>query len=894
MGLDYPIYKLIEALVLVVVIGVISFVTNGFYSESQHQLEGTPGKHAAESSSAPANIRKLLASAPSQEYTSSLLSYISFFYINRLLISPNLKKDAMEFEDVPRLHEDDSTESSYSTFQNILHQQHSLNLATALFKLIWPVWSEQAFFQWVSCTSNFISPLALEKVMIFVHCDGDISCYNSRGFLAVPPYIAAFMLLLGPLIKCASEGQNYVRGRHIGVRVRAALIGSIFKKSISVDLSASQESVGKLNNLISVDVGEIQYFFSYSNFLWSTLYEIFVAITLLCLVLGEAAFAGVIAMLLFMVVGFWLGAKLEGFQIKLLSKKDKRIATINEVLNSVRIIKYFAWEGKFIDKINDARLEELAVQLVYSATGATLFVVWEVVHSVVSMVAFLAYTQLQGRTLSPSLGFTALTLFNTLRFSLSQFPDIVTTYISARTSLRRIQDYVATDDVPGLPGSPPQVGQKGSIVVKNLKIAWRKVQQEEEATESKDGKKMQCCQYVYEAAAGRMGQLCSFGMSDGGSTYPAPLTSAQAGTRYSQLPDEEIAIDVEAPTDDNRSSPQLHDIHVVLRDVNIHIRPGGLNVIIGPTGAGKSTLLSAILGETLLLGGERFMIGEVAYSTQSAWIQNDTLRDNILFGSPFDAARYDKVIKVCALEEDLKLLPRGDLTEIGEKGVNLSGGQKQRVSLARAAYVRSDIIILDDPLSAVDAHVGEHIFRELILDFLRDRTVLLVTHQLAISLAAADSVVYVDQQTVLHQCPPQELLRELQPLVGSSQMVTEDRPSFMKVVYDALAQIYGESSTQTGCSNFVPAPPEVKRELSVEEIMEKEEDIDLLTENSSSNRAVTIQEAASLKKSEEISKDTNHAHKIIAKETKNKGRVTWRTYWFYFKALGGVLPVIVL
>jgi ABC-type multidrug transport system fused ATPase/permease subunit len=139
-----------------------------------------------------------------------------------------------------------------------------------------------------------------------------------------------------------------------------------------------------------------------------------------------------------------------------------------------------------------------------------------------------------------------------------------------------------------------------------------------------------------------------------------------------------------------------------------------LNKVIGKVGSGKSSLISALLGEMHKFKGIVNVNGSVAYVPQQAWIQNATLKNNILFGNKLDETFYDKVISACALRTDLNILPAGDATEIGEKGINLSGGQKQRISLARAVYSKADIAILDDPLSAVDAHVGKHIFDSVI------------------------------------------------------------------------------------------------------------------------------------------------------------------------------------
>ncbi len=168
-----------------------------------------------------------------------------------------------------------------------------------------------------------------------------------------------------------------------------------------------------------------------------------------------------------------------------------------------------------------------------------------------------------------------------------------------------------------------------------------------------------------------------------------------------------------------------------LKHINLKVKKEKLTALVGPVGCGKTSLLSALLGEMEKLTGEVNVDGRIAYVPQQAWIQNATLQDNILFGRPMNEEFYNKVIHACALTADLAMLPGGDKTEIGEKGINLSGGQKQRVSLARAVYSEADIYLLDDPLSAVDSHVGKHIFSNVFDEntgLLRGKSRLLVTH----------------------------------------------------------------------------------------------------------------------------------------------------------------------
>lgn len=167
----------------------------------------------------------------------------------------------------------------------------------------------------------------------------------------------------------------------------------------------------------------------------------------------------------------------------------------------------------------------------------------------------------------------------------------------------------------------------------------------------------------------------------------------------------------------------------VVKNVNLKINRGELTAIVGMVGSGKSSLLAAILGEMHKISGKVRVCGTTAYVAQTSWIQNGTIEDNILFGLPMDRRRYNEVVRVCCLEKDLEMMEFGDQTEIGERGINLSGGQKQRIQLARAVYQDCDIYLLDDVFSAVDAHTGSEIFKECVRGVLKNKTIILVTHQ---------------------------------------------------------------------------------------------------------------------------------------------------------------------
>ncbi|EFN56982.1 hypothetical protein CHLNCDRAFT_143584 [Chlorella variabilis] len=200
------------------------------------------------------------------------------------------------------------------------------------------------------------------------------------------------------------------------------------------------------------------------------------------------------------------------------------------------------------------------------------------------------------------------------------------------------------------------------------------------------------------------------------------------------------------------------DAEPLLRDISLAVPHGALVIVVGSVGSGKSSLLAALLGEMVVaVGGTVMVRGTVAYTQQDPWIQNATVRDNILMGAPLEESRYRHVLEACALRPDLEMLAAGDETEIGEKGVNLSGGQRHRVALARACYASADVYLLDDPLSAVDAHVGRHLFDRCICGLLVQATRVLVTHQLQY-LPAADRVLVLRDGRLAEQGSYQELV----------------------------------------------------------------------------------------------------------------------------------------
>ncbi|KAL7089475.1 hypothetical protein ACP275_13G188700 [Erythranthe tilingii] len=289
-----------------------------------------------------------------------------------------------------------------------------------------------------------------------------------------------------------------------------------------------------------------------------------------------------------------------------------------------------------------------------------------------------------------------------------------------------------------------------------------------------------------------------------------------------------------------------------LSNINLDIPIGSLVAVVGSTGEGKTSLVSAMLGELPAVADATVVIrGDVAYVPQVSWIFNATVRDNILFGSPFEPAKYEKSIDVTSLQHDLDQLQGGDLTEIGERGVNISGGQKQRVSLARAVYSNSDVYIFDDPLSALDAHVGRQVFEKCIKGELRGKTRVLVTNQLHF-LSQVDRILLVHEGTVKEE--------------GTFEELSNNGILFQKLMENAG---------------------------KMEEYVEENEEVDINNDRTSKTIVNGLDK--------EVSKDANQKQSkkpgksmLIKQEERETGVVSWNVLMRYKNALGGTWVVMIL
>lgn len=388
---------------------------------------------------------------------------------------------------------------------------------------------------------------------------------------------------------------------------------------------------------------------------------------------------------------------------------------LQEMILGIRVIKLYGWEELFLKRLEECRQEELNLIRKQNLIYGCSIVLSVVVPAFSTVVAFLAYTWDSSNRLVAEIVSPVCLYFSMLDIPLSNIPLFMNTAVDSKASLRRIQEFLASESLETEVLVRPE--SEWGLSIEEGDFDW-----DHRTVGLKSSRRLRAAKKQRPLVPGVVEE------------HPCRLLTITPNTTYDMQ--EHTWID---PSKDVESNEIF-----CIRDVELKIPKGKLVAVVGPVGSGKTSLLAAILGEMKSDGGSRIEVaGSLGYCPQQAWIMNGTVRDNIIFGKPYDETRYLAVLRQCAIETDILAMPNGDLTLVGEKGISLSGGQKARLNLARAVYSNPDVALLDDPLSAVDAKVGNILFYKCIKDgLLRDKTRILVTHQLAI-------VPYVDHVVVL-------------------------------------------------------------------------------------------------------------------------------------------------
>ncbi|KAF9941830.1 hypothetical protein BGZ67_003920 [Mortierella alpina] len=651
---------------------------------------------------------------------------------------------------------------------------------------------------------GFLQPVLLREMLRFVmsyKTDNPQPLY--RG------YTIACLMLACSVSQTTVLHQYFHLCFRTGMHIRAGLVTAIYQKSLKLSNSARQTfTAGEIVNHMSIDAQRVQDLVTYLHVVWSGLFQIGIALYLLYNTMGWAIFAGVTVMILTIPLNARLSVYMKNYQQQQMKNKDTRIKLMNEILNGIRVIKLYAWEGTFLQKVLTVRNEhELATMKKIGYLSAVQSFTWACTPFLVSLSTFTVYALVMKRPMTTDIVFASIALFNLLQFPLAMFPFVISSCVEAYVALGRVYKYLTSSEV-----------DPNAIIIED----------------------------------------------------PRKLSGHSATDKYTLLVKD-------------ASYSWYKDSSPVIKDVNIALKKDCLLTVVGRVGSGKSSLIAALCGDLERVSGEIRVRGSVAFIPQQAWIMNDTLRNNILFGNAYDPHYYKKTIEACCLQPDFDMLSGGDMTEIGERGINLSGGQKARISLARAVYARADIYLFDDPLSAVDAHVGRTIFDKVIgpKGLLAGKTRVFVTHQ----------IQYLMQSTLIMMLREGRVVEQ-----GNFQELMKKRSD----VYQLVTEFGNDPSQQTDEPEDGQVEPLVEQNLILEEdVVETDdfpaEEVSLLSTTPRSARRDSIRSVtsvrtlrrpsmASLQQRSKSDKADQAKGTIISEEQMKQGSVNRSVYRAYAKA----------
>lgn len=652
-----------------------------------------------------------------QQDTVSVLGRFTFSWVNGLLRFTMAKK-GLDIDDLPALPCSVRPETLHGRFEQV---RRGIPLWRALIIAHWKPFVLQTTLALVSCALSFGPQVALLGILKSLENRQSGSWDISRSWLWVSA-LGCFMLLSSSL----DSWLFWIIYSKIGIPIYEELAALVFAKSMrrkdikdtkrsnksddsSLYTSGSpflqgggeehaQESLQSIINYAAVDSKRVSDFASYNYLISHALVRMLIACGFLLNLLGwMSLLAGLVVAAVVIPINSYLVEGYAKSQDDLMKLRDQKLGVVSEALQGIRQIKFSAlereWERKIAER-RSAELQSLWTSFLYS-TG--LMSIWILCPLMLSAASLAVYALAHGE-LTPSVAFTAMSVFGSLELSMASLPGLLSRALEAKISADRIDKYMECPE-----------------------------------------KKL--------------------------TTVPAEYISFESAS-------------VAWPADVGYGDWDAEE-RFVLHDLNLKFPPKGLSVISGRTGSGKSLLLASILGECDILNGkvkvpvsrrlsQRYdrrissagwvIDNAIAYVAQIPWIENGTIRDNILFGLPYHPSRYRKVLYATAFAKDLEMFPENEMTHIGSNGVNLSGGQRWRVSFARALYSRAGILIMDDIFSALDAHTGRHVYENALTGELgQNRTRILVTHHASLCLPRTDYSVLLDNGSVKHAGTVEEL-----------------------------------------------------------------------------------------------------------------------------------------
>ncbi|KAF7224796.1 ATP-binding cassette sub-family C member 8 isoform X4 [Nothobranchius furzeri] len=590
-------------------------------------------------------------------------------------------------------------------------------------------------FRFMADLLGFAGPLCISGIVHHISKDNrtiqqpmkllGIYFISSKEFLE-NAYVLAVLLFIALLLQRTFLQASYYVAIETGINLRGAIQTKIYNKIMRLctsNMSMGELTVGQICNLVAIDTNQLMWFFFLCPNLWAMPVQIILGVILLYYLLGISALIGATIIAVLAPVQYFVATKLSQTQKSTLEYSSERLKKTNELLRGIKLLKLYAWEHIFRDSVEETRGKELtSLQAFALYTSISIFMNAAIPIAAV-LTTFVVHVHIsEDADLSPAVAFASLSLFHILVTPLFLLSSVVRSTVKALVSVQKLSEFFSSDEIGD--EQEPKATLTSSCSNHNqnryqavpLKVVNRKRPPRDEWNNySSQGEQE----------------------SDG----------------PSQEVDRDICIKITGGYFTWTDGPPT------LSNVDIKIPFGKLTMIVGQVGCGKSSLLLAALGEMQRISGTVIWNslpglesegdesptdkdaasdtdirkrGPVAYASQKPWLLNTSVVENITFEMPMIKSRYKTVIEACSLQPDIDILPQGDQTEIGERGIILSGGQKQRISVARALYQQTNVVFLDDPFSALDIHLSDHLMQDGILKMLREekRTVVLVTHKL--------------------------------------------------------------------------------------------------------------------------------------------------------------------
>ncbi|GAM17055.1 hypothetical protein SAMD00019534_002300 [Acytostelium subglobosum LB1] len=655
------------------------------------------------------------------EENANIFSIITFHFMSKLM-KIGVKKPLMS-EDVYPICQCDKASTLYESFQHYWNPHTSTtqdkykgrSLLGALNSEYGWKFHTAFLLKLGADASEYVYPLMIYKLTNFVE-DKDEPYWHGLVYTA--------FLLLAYLLNTFLLGLWEYRVYRVAFNVRSALTSAIYKKSLSISNATREKDnkgKGNLVNLITVDVDAVAAMIEFVHFAMTIPFQMLASVYLLYRLLGYSALIGFSTLLLFVPLNIYSAIKQSDLATEVMKRKDVRTSQVAEAINSIRVLKFYGWMKLMYDRIMMLRSEEVKQYRKMFIFNSFLYLLWFLLPDFVTVTTYCVYA-LFGNQLDMSIIIASLSLFFIIQFPLSLLPHVIATTSVSMVSVRRIETFLRNKELEkpfeSLSGTTSFGTVDPDFETKNLALSitdasfiWKEVDAvDEEDDESGDDKDKD------DSASKSKKKQSSKAKGKG---------KDKDESKQNLLINDDVSINNRDGLDDPFKVEES-----CLTDITLSVPQGSLTVVVGPVGSGKSSLLSAMLGDMTVVKGGLSRIGTVAYVSQLPWIMNGTLRDNVLFGSDYDEEKYQHTLNVCSLQPDIELLAKGDLSQIGEKGINLSGGQKMRLSIARAVYNDAEILILDDPLASLDIHVAQSVFQQAILPLVPKKTVILVTHQL--------------------------------------------------------------------------------------------------------------------------------------------------------------------